>query len=183
MLITRFLNGALMLESEVHEDERGLFYESYKENLSSDELPSGFKIKQINTSRSKSGVLRGIHFSKAQSGQAKLITCNNGSIIDLVVDLRFNSSTFLEFQAIELNGFDGKSVFIPEGFGHAFLALANDTVVTYSLSSNYSPKEEFTIYPLDPKFKQVWGGREVVLSKRDISGPTLDEIIHQGILN
>jgi dTDP-4-dehydrorhamnose 3,5-epimerase len=171
------------LENKVHEDERGLFYESYKDNFNSGELPKGFKIEQINNSRSNSGALRGIHFSKAEKGQAKLITCNYGSILDLVVDLRPNSATFLEFETVELNGFDGKAVYVPEGFGHAFLALANDTVVTYSLSSSYSPKHEFTIYPLDPRFKKVWGKTDFILSKRDKSGPTLEEILHQGTLN
>jgi dTDP-4-dehydrorhamnose 3,5-epimerase-like enzyme len=103
-------------------------------------------------------------------------------MIDFLIDLRADSPTFLEFRTIELQMFDGKTVFIPAGFGHAFLALENDTVINYSLSSTYSPREEFCIYPLDMMFRDVWGNVEIILSERDRSAPTLQEALELGII-
>lgn len=178
----RGLDDVLLLRNQVFEDDRGKFFESYQESIMpSKEIPI-FEIAQINNSISRAGTVRGVHFSTAPEGQAKLVTCIKGSLIDLVIDLRKDSSDFLKFVTFELVGFDGQVIYIPSGFGHAFMALEDNTVINYCLSSIYNPEMEKTICPLDPRLSSVWGDSEKIISQRDREALSFDECLKEGII-
>jgi dTDP-4-dehydrorhamnose 3,5-epimerase len=178
----KILDDVILINNQLHGDNRGEFFESFNQDYFRDSILPEFSIAQLNNSKSSAGTLRGIHFSKAPQGQSKLITCTHGSAIDIAIDLRENSATFLEFTTVTISAFDGKSVFIPHGFGHGFLALEDDTVISYALSSRYSPDHEFTISPLDPLFKDSWVGTSFILSNRDRDAPTIKQALELGII-
>ena len=114
------ITGAYVANHHVFPDERGIFREWFKseEILSIDK---NFTVKQANFSRSKRWVIRGIHYSLAPQGQAKIVTCASGSVLDVIVDLRLGSPTYLEVEYIELSEESGKVVYIPSGVGHGFI--------------------------------------------------------------
>lgn len=167
------ISGAWLIDSQVHSDERGLFREWFKFREFKDATGIDFTPAQANLSRSAKGVIRGIHFSRARAGQAKLVTCASGRVLDVVVDIRPDSPTFMSWEAVELAPNSGKSLFIASGLGHAFLALEEESVVTYLLSSPYSPADEFEINPLDPEIGIDWPTSNLSLSKKDAAAPTL----------
>jgi dTDP-4-dehydrorhamnose 3,5-epimerase len=119
--------------------------------------------------------LRGIHYSLADKGQSKFVTCVRGSILDVVVDIRPNSLTYKKWLAVELTESNGQSVLIGNGLGHAFLALENKSTVSYLVTSRYSPQDEFEINPLDSDIGIQWPLQrsEIQISKKDLSAPTL----------
>lgn len=169
------IEGAWLFTSPIHTDERGFFREWFQLDVLERTTGRSFSIAQSNISKSKKGVVRGIHFNTSTQGQAKWITCTSGSIWDVVVDIRPNSPTFKKWVARELSAHDGKSIFISEGLGHAFLALEDDSVVTYLLSSPYAPESEFSINPKDPDIGIEWPLRDLQFSSRDQSAPSLIE--------
>jgi dTDP-4-dehydrorhamnose 3,5-epimerase len=171
------IEGAWLFDSPLYLDERGFFREWFKESLIQKKIGREFKVAQASLSKSKKGTLRGIHFSLAPQGQAKWITCVNGSILDVVVDIRPNSPTFRNWCSNVLQAEGGGSVFISEGLGHAFLALEDDTVISYLLSSPYSPSEEFGINPRDKELAIAWPDMPLILSDKDASAPTLNEFL------
>jgi dTDP-4-dehydrorhamnose 3,5-epimerase len=145
---------------------------------------SEFNGQQANISTSARGVLRGIHYSLAKAGQAKWVTCVNGSIKDVIVDIRTESTTFGKHIEVDLESGDGKAVLIGKGLGHGFVSLENDTAVAYLVSSPFSPTEEFEINPLDPAIGIDWGLdlEDLLLSPKDSVAPTLAERAIQGKL-
>ena len=169
------IEGVWLYETILFDDERGYFQEWFKESLIREVLGRDFKAAQANLSRSKRGVVRGIHFSTAIQGQAKWITCAHGSVWDVVADIRPTSPTFKSWEAVELHAGDGKSLLISEGLGHAFVALEDDTIVSYLLTSTYSPQEEFSINPLDQELKISWPEIPLIFSDKDFSAPSLRE--------
>ena len=172
------IKGAWIIENKVFQDSRGYFTEWF--NKEAFELTAGreLSIAQANLSQSSLGVIRGIHFSKSQIGQAKLISCVFGRIWDVVVDIRRNSPTFRKWISIDLKAGDGKSIFIEEGLGHAFQSIEELSTISYLLSSKYDPKNEFAISPLDKSIGIKWPISNFTLSDRDANAPTLDELIY-----
>jgi dTDP-4-dehydrorhamnose 3,5-epimerase len=169
------IDGAWVAESPVWSDERGFFREWFK---SEDVLAAtgiNFSIQQANISQSQRGVIRGIHYSLSPEGQAKWVTCVNGSIRDVIVDIRPNSSTFRKSVFVDLNGLDGRAVLIGAGLGHGFASLADSSTIAYLLSSPYSPTEEFEINPMDPELGIDWGVdlADVSMSEKDKMAPSL----------
>ena len=171
------IQGAWLFESPLHIDNRGDFREWFKETFVREKLGREFHIAQSNLSRSKRGVVRGIHFSTANEGQAKWITCANGKLWDVVVDIRPNSPTFRRWEAVELRAEEGKSVLISEGLGHAFLSLEDDTVISYLLTSPYSPKDEFAINPRDEEIAIAWPDMPLLFSEKDAAAPSLSDFL------
>ncbi len=169
------IEGAWLAESPVWSDERGFFREWFKSKDVKAATGIDFSIEQANISQSQRGVIRGIHYSLAPQGQAKWITCINGSIRDVIVDIRLGSPTFGKSVFVELNGLDGRAVLIGPGLGHGFASLADYSTIAYLLSSPYSPTEEFEINPLDPDLGIDWGIdlAEVSLSEKDKMAPSL----------
>ena len=170
------IDGVWIIESPVHPDSRGIFREWFKmETLSKNGLPD-FVVRQANTSTSSKGVIRGIHFSEEIQGQAKLVTCTAGSILDVVVDLRPNSISYGKHVLINLTSSEGRSVFISSGLGHGFQALEENTVVTYLLNKEYSPKSEYGLNPLDPELEIIWPIKNFHISDKDASAANLKRL-------
>lgn len=138
---------------------------------------------QTNHSRSARGVLRGVHFTTTPPGQAKYVHCARGRALDVVVDIRLGSPTFGAYEAVELDSEDLRSVYLAEGVGHAFLALEEDTVMSYLVSTEYVPGLEQAIDPFDPQLGLPWP-RDVdfVLSARDTAAIGLAEAEARGML-
>lgn len=160
-------------QGKIYKDSRGTFRELYKNNSETDYEISGFN--QINASKSFKGVTRGIHFQKEPYQQAKLVTCISGTIMDVVVDLRINSDHFGEWFGLELRALEATSLWIPEGFGHAFQALEDNTMVTYGVTKPYSPTSEVSINPTDATIAIEWPLEPSLLSEKDAFGITLQD--------
>jgi len=159
--------GAWLIESPVFQDERGMFREWFKvDALKELEVPE-FVVRQANTSISKRGVIRGIHYSPEIDGQSKLVTCTSGAALDVIVDLRPESKTYGEHLEVELSESMGKCVYISSGLGHGFQALEDNSVVTYLLDKEYSPNNEFGINPVDPNLHIKWPLSDFHLSEKD----------------
>jgi dTDP-4-dehydrorhamnose 3,5-epimerase len=171
------IEGVWLAESPVWSDDRGFFREWFKSEDIKNETGRDFGIEQANISLSSKGTLRGIHYSIAQRGQAKWITCVAGSIKDIIVDIRPDSKSFGQWIEVELRGDSGQAVFISEGLGHGFLALEDNTAVAYLVSTPFSPTNEYEINPLDQEIAINWGMEisELKISDKDMKAPTLLE--------
>jgi dTDP-4-dehydrorhamnose 3,5-epimerase len=181
------IEGAWLAESPVWPDERGYFREWFKADEIRRVTGIDFSVAQANISKSNMGVLRGIHYSIAPGGQAKWITCVSGHILDFIVDIRPQSSTYKKYVSVDLKGGEGRAVLVGQGLGHAFMSLVDDSTVSYLLSSPYSPDEELAINPMDPELVIDWqlgliGGMGAISSPKDAGAPTLAERLEQGKL-
>jgi dTDP-4-dehydrorhamnose 3,5-epimerase len=181
------IEGAWLAESPLWTDERGFFREWFKRGEIYSKTGLDFSAQQANISVSNKGVIRGIHYSLAPEGQAKLVTCASGSIIDVIVDIRPNSPTFKKIEYVDLKGKSGNSLLIGAGLGHGFISLEEETSVSYLLSSPYVSELEFGISPTDQSLGINWhlellDGAGVVISPKDATAPTLEERIINGTL-
>lgn len=176
------IEGAWIGRSAVHTDGRGLFREWFKAGDVETITGGKFKVAQANLSVSHEGVLRGIHYSTAPSGQGKWITCVFGSIWDVVVDLRPKSKTYKKWIGLSLTGSSGDVLYISEGLGHAFLSLEDNSVVSYLLTSPYSPNDEYEIDPFDPDINIAWPNSNPQMSPKDATAPNLATRFAEGRL-
>ena len=176
------ISGSWLIEFQKFEDSRGYFYESFKEEDFRKQIGRQLSIKQTNTSSSSKGSVRGIHYALVPPSQAKLVQCQRGSIKDYVIDIRVGSPTFGEFEEIELRENSPNAVFIEEGLAHAFVALENNTIVTYYVSEKFNPEREKGINPFDKTLNVKWPDLELILSEKDKSAISLNEAKSQGIL-
>jgi dTDP-4-dehydrorhamnose 3,5-epimerase len=168
------IKGAWIHTPLRHVDERGHFEEQFKLSKIEAELGRTFIVKQVNQSVSNKGVIRGIHFTDSPEGQAKYVSCPNGAIWDVVVDLRKDSPTYGKWDAVELSEENGLSVFISEGLGHAFLSLKDGSVANYLCSSAYNPDADRVINALSPGLAiqfDASGLSTFVLSHKDSTAP------------
>jgi len=176
--------GAYMATHRVFPDERGLFREWFKaEEIAT--IDSAFSVQQANYSKSDQNVIRGVHYSLAPKGQAKLVTCASGQVIDVLVDLRVGSPTYLKVEYVELSEDSGRVVFIPTGVGHGFFVESESASVVYLTSSGYAPDYEKAISPTDPELGINWPipvGEFGVISKADTEAPTLAQAKESGTL-
>ena len=176
------IDGSWKIDFQRFDDNRGYFYESFKEEDFKTHIGRDFKIKQTNTSSSSKGSVRGIHFAMLPPSQAKLVQCQRGSIRDYVIDIRVGSPTFGKFEVVELGENSASAVFIEEGLAHAFVALENHTVVTYYVSEKYNPEREKGINPFDKTLNVKWPDLELILSEKDKQAISLEESKSQGLL-
>jgi dTDP-4-dehydrorhamnose 3,5-epimerase len=176
------ISGSWKIEFQKFDDNRGFFYESFKEEDFKKLIGRNLNIKQTNTSSSSKGSVRGIHYALVPPSQAKLVQCQRGSIKDYVIDIRVGSPTFGQFEEIELNENSASAVFIEEGLAHAFVALENQTVVTYFVTEKYNPEREKGINPFDRTLNVKWPDLELILSEKDKQAISLDEAKIQGLL-
>ena len=168
------LDGTVLIEPVVHGDERGFMLESYSRDAWR-QLGVEVDFVQHNHSRSSKGTLRGIHF-QTEPGQAKLLRCPRGAILDVAVDLRRDSPTYGQWEAHVLDDEKHHQLFVPVGFGHGFAVLSDVADVTYLVSSLYDPLTEAGIAWDDPDVGVDWQVEDPLLSERDKSAPTLAEI-------
>jgi len=178
------LAGAYEIRNVVHGDGRGEFAEWFRFDTIEAETGYRFPVRQANVSRSQKGVVRGIHFCQIPPGQAKLVTCMTGRILDIVVDVRDGSATFGQWKAAELSAAERNAMLLPVGVGHAFVALDDITTVCYLVSAVYTPTREFGINPLDPELAIDYQlpVDQLLLSPKDQDAPSLQEALEQGIL-
>jgi len=168
------LDGTVLVEPQVHGDERGFMLESYSREAWR-ELGVEVEFVQHNHSRSRKGTVRGIHF-QTEPGQAKLVRCPRGEILDVAVDLRRDSPTFGHWEAWVLDDVKHRQLFVPVGFGHGFAVLSEEADVAYQVSSYYDPETESGIAWDDPDVGVDWLVDEPLLSERDKSAPKLAEV-------
>jgi dTDP-4-dehydrorhamnose 3,5-epimerase len=168
------IEGLVLVEPEVHGDERGFLVETFRDDAWR-ELGIEAEFVQDNHSRSGRGILRGLHF-QTSPGQAKLVRCLRGRIWDVGVDLRRDSPTYGKWEGYELDDERHRQFFVPVGFAHGFCVLSDTADVAYKLSSPYDPATEAGIAWDDRDVGVEWPIDEPILSERDRSAPRLAEI-------
>lgn len=179
------IEGAVEFTPQVFTDDRGWFASPFQGAGfgPATGFPSRFPVAQASVNTSRRGVLRGLHWTAAPPGMAKYACCVRGAALDIVVDVRVGSPTFGLWDAVRLDDRDLRGVYFPVGVGHAFVALEDDTVMSYILSTEYVAENERAIHPLDPELGlPVPDGLEIVLSERDRVAVTLREAGEQGLL-
>ena len=167
------LDGAVVLAPKVHGDERGFFVETFRESALLD-FGIAHDFVQDNHSRSRRGIVRGMHY---QPGQVKLVRCARGAILDVIVDIRRGSPQFGEWDAVMLDDVDHRQLYVPDGFGHGFCVLSDVADVTYKVSTYYDASAERGFAFNDPAVGIEWPrDGELVASTRDREAPSLAEI-------
>lgn len=160
-----------IVRCKLYQDGRGTFGETFRENKFQDlNFP---KFVQENVSVSQKGVVRGLHYQLNPKAQAKLIHCVSGSILDVVVDIRKSSPKYGKHTVVYLEV--GSLLFVPEGFAHGFMALCDNTVVSYKVSNYYSPEFERGINYKDPELNIKWPAHKVIVSPKDKEAPNLKD--------
>lgn len=176
--------GAVEFTPTQHSDSRGDFFEHFRFEPLEEAIGHPFTVRQGNTSVSRRGAVRGIHYALVPPGQAKYVTCLSGAVLDYVIDLRVGSPEFGRWEVVRLDDVDRRAVYLAEGLGHCFVALAERAIVSYLVSEVYNPSREFGISPSDPdiglKFPQDVG--ELLMSEKDLAAPTLAEARDRGLL-
>lgn len=169
------LPGVLLIEPRVFEDARGYFFESFNQRAFDEAVGAPLRFVQDNQSRSQRGVLRGIHY-QLQHPQGKLVRVLSGEIYDVAVDLRRASPTFGRWTAHRLSADNRLQLWIPAGFGHAFLALSETAEVFYKTTDFYAPGDERCVRWDDPQLSIDWPlDGEPLLSAKDAIAPTLND--------
>ncbi|MDA3626469.1 dTDP-4-dehydrorhamnose 3,5-epimerase [Saccharopolyspora sp. WRP15-2] len=176
--------GAFEFTPKSFPDHRGLFVAPFQEPAFTEAVGHPLRVAQTNHSVSARNVIRGVHFSDVPPSQAKYVYCPQGALLDVVVDIRVGSPTFGRWDAVRLDSTEYRALYVPEGLGHAFVALTDNTVMSYLCSTPYNPGAEHGINPLDPELALPWDevDGEPVLSEKDRTAPTLAEAAEQGLL-
>lgn len=168
------IEGVYIINPKKYGDNRGYFMETYKE---SDFKKAGldYSFVQDNQSRSKKGVLRGLHFQKTYP-QAKLVRCIEGEVFDVCVDLRKNSPTYGKWEGVVLSAEKGNQFMVPRGFAHGFVVLSETATFCYKCDEIYHPEDEGGIIWNDPEIGINWPVKDgVTLSEKDMKHPLLSE--------
>jgi dTDP-4-dehydrorhamnose 3,5-epimerase len=174
---------AFEITPKLHGDNRGVFLEWFRQDAFVQAVGHPLSLVQANCSVSSRGTLRGVHFAQVPPSQAKYVTCVRGAGLDVVVDIRVGSPTFGKWDAVHLDDRDRRAVYVAEGLGHAFLALADDTTLLYVCSAGYRPDREHGINPLDPELRLPWpADLAPTLSAKDAVAPSLSEARSQDLL-
>ena len=167
----------VIIEPQVHGDNRGYFVETFRQDKLEEFL--GYKINfcQDNESKSSKGVLRGLHYQLHPSAQTKLVRVIQGSVLDIAVDIRKGSPTFGKHIAVELNTKNKKQVLVPRGFAHGFVVLEDDTIFAYKVDNYYSPENDRGIAfdDVDLNIDWILQHSELNLSDKDTKQPKLSE--------
>jgi dTDP-4-dehydrorhamnose 3,5-epimerase len=179
MIFTRtVIDDVIIIEPKVHGDERGYFVETFRQDHF--EAFVGYKVNfcQDNESRSKHGVLRGLHYQLPPFAQSKLVRVIDGRVLDIAVDIRVGSPTFGEYVSVELNGKNKKQMFIPRGFAHGFVVLSETCTFTYKVDNYYAPECDRGIAYNDKNLKIDWqvAPELLHLSEKDTKQPKLEEV-------
>jgi dTDP-4-dehydrorhamnose 3,5-epimerase len=165
-------------------DDRGAFLEWFRADKLAAATGRSFTPVQANHSVSRRGVLRGIHYCDVPPGQAKYVYCSSGAVLDVAVDLRVGSPSYRKHAAVRLDDVDRRGIYLPEGLGHAFLALSEQAHITYLVSTPYNPAAEHAVSALDPELALPWpddtGGP--VLSDKDAAAPSIAAAERDGLL-
>jgi len=186
MMFTRtHIQDVIIVEPQVHGDDRGYFVETFRQDKLDEFL--GFKIDfiQDNESKSGKGVLRGLHYQLAPAAQTKLVRVIQGSVLDVAVDIRKGSSTFGQYVAVELTGQNKKQLLVPRGFAHGFVVLEENTVFSYKVDNYYSPENDRGVAYNDPDLNIDWKicTDNLNLSKKDKVQPLLHQVTDKDVFD
>lgn len=167
-----------------HQDDRGLFFEFYRFDRLEEEVGHSLDLKQGNTSVSRRGSVRGIHFADIPPSQAKYVMCPRGAVLDFAIDIRVGSPTFGSWDSVLLDDVDRRAIYVSEGIGHCFVALTDDATVSYLVTDVYNPTREHGINPLDEEIGLEFpmSADELLLSAKDTEAPGLSEAAESGLL-
>ena len=174
-IIKTELPGVLIIEPQVHGDNRGWFAETYSY---ADLKNGGLDVTFVQDNHSMSaavGTLRGLHFQNNPKAQSKLVRCTRGRLLDAIVDIRKDSPSYKKWITVELSEENKKMVFVPKGFAHGFLTLAENTEIQYKVDEYYSPEHDRGIRYNDPEIGVDWGDVSPVLSAKDTNSPFLKD--------
>ena len=165
-------------------DDRGVFLEWYRSKQLEDTIGHRLDIAQANTSVSKRGSVRGIHFADIPPSQAKYVTATHGAVLDFVIDIRVGSPTFGQWDSVLLDDTDRRAIYVAEGLGHCFVALTDNATVSYLVTAPFNPGHEHGINPLDADIGLVFPAEagELLLSPKDTDAPGLAEAAASGLL-
>ncbi len=168
------LDDVFLIKTSLFVDKRGSFIESFSEKINQS-LGVNIKWIQDNESVSKKYVFRGLHFQKDEYAQSKLVRVSNGKIIDILLDLRKNSSTFMNFIKVNLNH-RNLLLYVPKGIAHGFISLDDNTIVNYKCDNSYNPDYESGVNPFKSNLKINLGvdKKKIIVSKKDLSLPSID---------
>jgi epimerase EvaD len=178
------VQGAFEFVPDAFPDGRGRFTAPFQESVFTDAVGHRFpEVRQVNCSTSRRHVLRGVHFTRTPPGVTKYVYCAHGKALDIVVDLRVGSPTFMAWDAVTVDADRPSAVYFPIGVGHAFLALSDGTVMSYLVSGEYVADHEHAVSALDPVLGlPVLKESELVVSARDREAPTVAEAEGLGLL-
>ncbi|NLN33427.1 MAG: dTDP-4-dehydrorhamnose 3,5-epimerase [Flavobacteriaceae bacterium] len=173
------LKGCFLIEPKLWQDERGYFFESYHQGKFQEETGVEIKFVQDNESKSKYGVVRGLHMQRGSFAQSKMVRVLKGSILDVAVDVRKDSPTFGAHFSIELNEENKKQLFIPAGFLHGFSVLSEEAIVYYKCDAFYDKDSEDGVNPLDSDLNIDWQipRERMILSEKDEKAQSFKELI------
>lgn len=168
--------GLLLLCPKVFSDDRGYFFESFNDSAYK-KVGLNFDFVQDNISKSKRNSIRGLHFQTGEMAQGKLCQVISGKVLDVAVDIRFNSPTFGKYFSVELSEDNHMQVWISPGFAHGFSVLSDTAIFSYKCTQLYSREHEAGIIFNDPDLKIDWKVNEPVVSQKDLTAPTFKEFI------
>ena len=166
--------GLLVLEPDVFNDDRGFFFESYsKQRYEKFGIPDEFV--QDNISKSKRGTVRGLHYQVGEKAQGKLCQVLEGEVLDVAVDIRFNSPTFGKYFSQDLSSDNKIQLWIPTGFAHGFSVLSEEAIFSYKCTNYYSKIHERTIRFNDADLKIDWKIQYLIVSEKDLTAPMFSQ--------
>lgn len=164
------IDGVYIIEPRVFNDQRGYFFESFRQSDFDANIGRHVEFIQDNESKSSYGVLRGLHYQKGEYSQAKLVRVIKGRVLDVAVDIRKDSATFGQYVMVELSEENKKQFFIPRGFAHGFLVLSDEAIFTYKVDNIYAPQSEASIRYDDPDINIQWPipAEDILTSEKDL---------------
>ena len=177
-VINTEIDNLFILEPKIFQDDRGYFFESYNKMVLDELIGVQYNFVQDNESKSTYGVIRGLHYQLSPFSQAKLVRVLQGKVYDVAVDLRKDSSTFLNWVGVELSAENKKQFLIPKGFAHGFSVLTETAIFAYKCDEYYHPEAEVGIIYNDPSLGIDWKIKEeemMKISPKDILLPKLEE--------
>ena len=174
-IIKTKLNDCFIVQPKTFGDDRGFFIETFHTKRYEDLVGISLPFVQDNHSRSSKGVLRGLHFQKTKP-QGKLVRVVKGEVFDVAVDLRKNSSTYAQWEAVILSEENKSQFWVPPGFAHGFVVLSDEADFEYKCTDYYDPSDEGTLFWNDPDLNIPWPVSNPKLSKKDSNAPLLESI-------
>jgi dTDP-4-dehydrorhamnose 3,5-epimerase len=169
------INGLLIIKPDVFDDERGYFFETYsKRNYAEYGIEEDFV--QDNVSKSLKGTIRGLHYQVGDKAQGKLCHVIKGKVLDVAVDIRFDSPTFGQYFSIELTDEDKTQLWIPPGFAHGFAVLSDEVLFVYKCTNYYSNPDERAILYNDTQLNIDWKVENPIVSEKDLNAKLFKEI-------
>ncbi len=170
-----FIEGLLLIKPDIFQDSRGYFFESFNQKKYKD-IGIDFTFVQDNVSKSSKGTIRGLHYQVGEFAQGKLCSVIYGKVMDVAVDIRFDSPTFGKYYSCELSEENKLQLWIPPGFAHGFCVLSEEAIFSYKCTSIYSKEHERSIFYDDPTIKINWNINNPLVSEKDMKAKKFSEI-------